>query len=310
MPSDTGFDPAQLEALVAIADHGTFDAAARALHVTPSAVSQRVRTLESTVGQVVVQRSTPCRPTPAGEVLLRLARQTRLLQDEAADELSSGHRLQADLPVAVNADSLATWFRGAVAEAAGWTDLALRLHVEDQAHTAGLLRRGEVLAAVTSEVVPVQGCTTEALGVLRYFPAAAPDLVSRFRKGRSVDWARMPVVVFNEKDRLQDDLLEARGLVLPPVVHRVPTSADFLEAVCVGLGWGAVPEPQLREATADGRLERLSRDHLDVPLHWQRWRIDSPALARLTDAVRRAARAGLRTPIRQRSGGSSQRTVL
>jgi LysR family transcriptional regulator (chromosome initiation inhibitor) len=139
----------------------------------------------------------------------------------------------------------------------------------------------------------VQGCTAEVLGVLRYFPAAAPALVARFRKGRSVDWTRMPVVVFNEKDQLQDDILGDRDR--PPVVHRVPTSADFLEAVCLGLGWAAIPEPQLVEETAKGRLERLSRrGHLDVPLHWQRWRIDSPALARLTNAVRRAARAGLR----------------
>jgi LysR family transcriptional regulator (chromosome initiation inhibitor) len=304
MPDLTRFDPSQLEALVAIADHGTFDAAARALSVTPSAVSQRIRALESGVGQVVVQRSTPCRPTAAGEVLLRLARQTRLLQDEAAEALSDGHRLQADLPVAVNADSLATWFRGAVSEVAAWDDLALRLHVEDQAHTADLLRRGEVLAAVTSDAVPVQGCTTEPLGVLRYFPAATPAFAARYRTGRSPDWARMPVVVFNEKDRLQDNLLGDRPR--PSVVHRVPTSADFLEAVCLGLGWAAIPEPQLRAEVARGRLERLTaRGHLDVPLHWQRWRIDSPALARLTDAVRRAARTGLRTPIRQRSRGSS-----
>ena len=57
--------PAQLAALVAIADHGTFEAAARHLHITPSAVSQRIRALESEVGQVVVQRTTPCRPTAA-----------------------------------------------------------------------------------------------------------------------------------------------------------------------------------------------------------------------------------------------------
>ena len=296
------FDPSHLEALVAIADNGTFDAAARALHVTPSAVSQRIRALESVVGQVVVQRSTPCRPTAAGEVLLRLARQTRLLQEEAAEALSDGHRLQADLPVAVNADSLATWFRGAMSEVARWSDqeqgLALRLHVEDQAHTADLLRRGDVLAAVTSDAVPVQGCTTEPLGVLRYFPAAAPELAARYRTGRSPDWARMPVVVFNEKDRLQDDLLGDRPR--PSIVHRVPTSADFLEAVCLGLGWAAIPEPQLRAELERGRLQRLTaRGHLDVPLHWQRWRIDSPALTRLTDAVRRAARAGLRPSVRK-----------
>jgi LysR family transcriptional regulator (chromosome initiation inhibitor) len=280
--------PAQLAALVAIADHGTFEAAARSLHVTPSAVSQRIRALESALGRVVVQRTTPCRPTADGEVLLRLARQVQLLHDEVSGALADSAS-GVDLPVAVNADSLATWFRGVVGEVAGWTGVALRLHVEDQAFSAGLLRSGDVLAAVTSEPTAVQGCSVERLGTLRYVPAATPELAARFRRGRGPDWAAMPVVVFNEKDALQHDVLVARGAT-PAVVHRVPTSADFLEAVCLGLGWGMVPEPQL-----DGRLVPLvSRLHVDVPLHWQRWRLDSPVLDRLTDAVRRAARSVLR----------------
>jgi LysR family transcriptional regulator (chromosome initiation inhibitor) len=279
--------PSQLAALVAIADHGTFEAAARALHVTPSAVSQRIRALESAVGRVVVQRTTPCRPTEDGEVLLRLARQTQLLHDEVRDALAHGHSSVVDLPVAVNADSLATWFRGAVSAVAAWGDVALRLHVEDQGFSAGLLRSGGVLAAVTSEPVAVQGCSVEPLGRLRYVPAAAPALAERWRRGRGPDWASMPMVVFNEKDALQHDVLAARGVAAPPVVHRVPTSADFLEAVRLGLGWGMIPEPQL-----DERLVPLvARGHVDVALHWQRWRLDSPVLDRLTDAVRRAARS-------------------
>jgi LysR family transcriptional regulator (chromosome initiation inhibitor) len=283
--------PAQLDALVAIVDHGTFDAAARALHLTPSAVSQRIRALESEVGGVVVRRTTPCRPTGTGEVLLRLARQTRLLRDEVIDELRHGARSAVDLPVAVNADSLATWFRTVVGDVAAWDDVALRLHVEDQAFSAGLLRGGDVLAAVTSEPVAVQGCSVEPLGALRYVPAATHGFADRWRHGRGPDWAAMPVVVFNEKDTLQHEMLAARGLGTPPVVHRVPTSADFLEAVAAGLGWGMVPEPQL-----DDRLVPLAaRVRVDVPLHWQRWRLDSPVLDRLTTAVRRAARATLRS---------------
>ena len=282
--------PQQLAALVAIADHGTFEAAARQLHVTPSAVSQRIRALESQVGRVVVRRATPCTPTPAGEVLLRLARQSQLLHDEVQTALADGHGPRVDLPLAVNADSLATWFRGVVGEVAGWPNVALRLHVEDQAFSAGLLRGGDVLAAVTSDPTAVQGCSVELLGTLRYVPAAPPEFVERWRRGRGPDWAAMPMVVFNEKDALQHDVLAARGVGEPPVVHRVPTSADFLEAVCLGLGWGMVPEPQL-----DGRLVPLvSRLHVDVPLHWQRWRLDSPALDRLTVVVRSAARASLR----------------
>ncbi|GAB6987120.1 LysR family transcriptional regulator ArgP [Nocardioides pyridinolyticus] len=281
--------PSQLAALVAIADHGTFEAAARALHVTPSAISQRIRALESQVGRVVVQRTTPCRPTEDGEVLLRLARQTRLLHDEVRDALAHGHTSVVDLPLAVNADSLATWFRGAVAEVAGWGDVVLRLHVEDQAFSAGLLRSGGVLAAVTSEPTAVQGCSVERLGVLRYVPAATPEVAARYRRGRGPDWSAMPVVVFNEKDLLQHEVLAGRGVPAPPVVHRVPTSADFLEAVCLGLGWGMIPEPQLR-VERDRLVPLVGRLHVDVPLHWQRWRLDSPVLDRLTDAVRRAAR--------------------
>lgn len=287
--------PSQLAALVAIADHGTFEAAARALHVTPSAISQRIRALESQVGRVVVQRTTPCRPTEDGEVLLRLARQTQLLHDEVRDALAHGHTSVVDLPVAVNADSLATWFRSAVAEVAGWQDVALRLHVEDQGFSTGLLRSGGVLAAVTSEPTAVQGCSVEHLGVLRYVPAATPEVAERYRRGRGPDWSAMPVVVFNEKDALQHDVLASRGVPTPPVVHRVPTSADFLEAVCLGLGWGMIPEPQLAPMVEQGRLAPLvGRLHLDVPLHWQRWRLDSPVLDRLTDAVRRAARTALK----------------
>jgi LysR family transcriptional regulator (chromosome initiation inhibitor) len=289
--------PAQLAALVAIVEHGTFDAAARHLHVTPSAISQRVRALESAAGQVLVQRTTPCRPTAAGETLLRLARQTRLLYDEARDALDEGARERLALPVAVNADSLATWFRPVLAEVAAWPGAMLTLHVDDQAHTADLLRTGDVLAVVTSEPRAVQGCVSEQLGVLRYRPVAAPDFAERWRRGRSFDWAAMPVVVFNEKDALQHDhlLSHAGGSALPPVVHRVPTSADFHEAVRLGLGWGMLPEPQSEPDLASGRVVALSaRSRLDVPLYWQRWRLDSPALNRLTAAVRAAARAGLR----------------
>ena len=282
--------PDQLAALVAIVERGTFDAAARQLHVTPSAVSQRIRALESMAGQVLVRRTTPCAATPAGERLLRLARQTSLLYAEAAEALDGATAGPIDIPVAVNADSLATWFHGVLGSVAGWEGAALRLHVEDQAYSADLLRRGDVLGAVTSDPVPVQGCVAERLGTLRYRPAAAPAFAERWRTGRGYDWARMPTVVFNEKDAIQHEVLAARGIDLPPIVHRVPNSHDFHEGVRLGLGWAAIPEPQLDPDLASGRLVLLSaRTHVDVPLHWQRWRLDSPVLARLTGAVRSAA---------------------
>jgi LysR family transcriptional regulator, chromosome initiation inhibitor len=282
-------DPGQLAALVAIADLGSFEAAARELHVTPSAVSQRIRALERTAGQVLVSRGAPCRPTDAGRSLVRLGRQLRLAFDEARHELTPAAGAVVEARVAVNADSLATWFGPVLATVASWGRTALRLHVEDQAWSQDLLRAGDVLAAVTSAPEPVQGCTVEPLGVLRYLPVATPAVAA-------LRWAHRPMLVFNEKDRLQHDLLERRGTPPPAVVHRVPTSADFAQAVRLGVGWALLPEPQAAAGLAAGELVRLGREHVDVRLHWQRWRLDSELLARLTDAVRSAARAGLRRP--------------
>lgn len=284
------FDPAQLETLLAIVEEGTFDAAARRLHLTPSAVSQRVRALEGAAGQVLLRRTTPATATPAGEPLLRLARQHRLLEEDAAAALGGG--TAGELAVAVNADSLATWFRPVLATVAERGEVAIRLSIEDQAYSHELLQRGEVLAAVTSQPDPVQGCTVEPLGALRYTPAAAPDLVERHRHGRRLDRGGLPMVLFNEKDHLQDEVL---GGARPPVVHRVPSAADFYEAIRCGLGWGMLPHGQLTEGVAAGEVVRLPGSRtVDVPLFWQRWRLGSEALATLTEDVRRAARRGLR----------------
>jgi LysR family transcriptional regulator (chromosome initiation inhibitor) len=289
------YNAAAVEALVAIADHGTFEAAARALHVTPSAVSQRIRALEREAGQVVVRRGPPCEPTEPGMVLVRLGRQLRLLDAEARAALSDDSG-RVEITVAVNADSLATWFRDVLAEVGRRDDLALRLVVEDQAYSAERLRSGEALAAVTSDPHPVRGCRSEHLGFLRYRPAASPELAERWAKGRGHDWQRMPVVVFNGKDALQHDVLRERGVTEPDTIHLVPTSADFHEAVRLGLGWGMLPEPQLLPDLDAGRLVTLGgRTHHDVHLHWQRWRIDSAALATLSDAVRRCASGHLRS---------------
>jgi LysR family transcriptional regulator (chromosome initiation inhibitor) len=289
------FDPAQLETLVAISEEGTFEAAARRLHLTPSAVSQRVRALERSAGQVLVRRTTPAAPTPAGEPLVRLGRQLRLLAAEAGAGLDEVDAVE--LAVVVNADSLASWFRPVLGDVAQRERTALRLHVEDEAHSHDLLRRGDVLAAVTGDPQPVQGCTVQPLGALRYTAAAAPALVDRHRRGRGVDWSTLPMVVFNEKDRLQDEVLGAHGSTRPPVVHRVPSTADFHEAVRRGLGWAMLLDVQVEPDLASGTLVRLpGARQLHVPLFWQRWRLDSPALAALTADVRRAAAAGLRRP--------------
>jgi LysR family transcriptional regulator (chromosome initiation inhibitor) len=295
-----GYDSQQLRALAAIADAGSLDGAAAALALTPSAVSQRLRALERACGQVLVVRSRPIALTAAGEAMLRLATQVALLEEETRRELA-GERdgdatARTPLAVAVNADSLATWFLPAVAPLAD--AIELRVHREDEGLTSELLRRGVVMAAVTAQAAPVAGCESTVLGAMRYRPMAAPAFAERWfsSRRRREAFHRAPVVTFDAADQLQQRFLQRQTGADPrPPFHLVPASADYLRAIELGFGWGLVPEPQLagRAAGYDG-LVAIAPDHLDVELHWQRWSLRTASLQRLTDAVVGHARAQLR----------------
>ena len=286
-------DLAQLRALDATVREGTLEAAARSLHVTPSAISQRLRALEVATGRVLLVRTRPVRVTGSGEAVLRLARQVELLAADAARELDAdGPAARPSLPIAVNADSMDTWVLPALAPLAG--DHAFDLYREDQAHTSALLRAGAVMAAVTTEADPVPGCTVTPLGGMRYRPMAAPEFAARwFPDGPTPEALRTaPVVVFDRKDDLQHTYLRRRvGPDAAPRPHYVPATADHLAAIVLGFGWGMVLDLQRPRARTLVDLDRGSS--VDVVLHWQQWKLRSPGLDRVREAVLTAARSQL-----------------
>ncbi|MGY2127192.1 LysR family transcriptional regulator ArgP [Blastococcus sp. SYSU DS0617] len=287
-------DLAQLRALDATVRGGTLEAAARTLHVTPSAVSQRLRALEVATGRILLVRSKPVQVTESGRAVLRLARQIDLLTADVARELGGDEaERMPTLPIAVNADSMATWVLPALAPLAG--EVCVDLHREDQEHTSTLLRAGTVMAAVTAEADPVPGCTSTPLGVMRYRPMASPGFVRRwFPDGPTAEaLARAPLVVFDRRDDLQHRYLQAQAGGAAPPAHYVPASADFVGAVALGFGWGMVPDLQQRDAGVDLVAFDPSAA-VDVALHWQQWRLRSTTLDRVRDAVLAAAHRELR----------------
>lgn len=282
----------QLRALLAVVDEGTFEAAAGALGISPSAVSQRIKALEVAAGRVLVERSAPVRATAAGTAVVRTARQMVLLADQLRADLGEGGSAPVELPVAVNADSLATWFEPVLATAAEWPDALLHLEVEDEEYSADHLRRGAVVGAVTADPTPVAGCRTEPLGAMRYLPVASAGLAAEYVKGRGHDWERMPVLRFNAKDDLQHGVLRDLGVGVVPPTSQVPSSEGFAAAVRAGLGWAMLPEAQVGDDLDTGRLVLLrQREHRDVPLYWQAWTLRTARIDRLGEAVHEAARA-------------------
>lgn len=279
----------QLAAFAAVIEYGSFDAAAEHLSVTPSAVSQRVKAMEKSIGQVLVIREKPCKATPAGVPLLRLAAQTALLESEALAEMGGGSSERPRIALAVNADSMSTWFTDVLAR---MPEVLFDIRIEDQDHSARLLREGAVMGAVTTERTPVSGCRVQPLGVMRYVPVAGPAYVERYMSGgftaKSV--ADAPSLAWNRDDALQDMLIRRafRRTIRRPV-HYVPTAEGFGAAVRAGLGWGMFPEQLAAKALDDGSFVRIADVDVDVPLYWQCWKLDSPMVKTISEVVRSSA---------------------
>ena len=151
-----------------------------------------------------------------------------------------------------------------------------------------------MVAAITAHPGPLQGCDTLALGALRYRATASPGYIDRwFPEGVTPKALRQaPTLTFSDKDQLQDRWVarhvKPQRQALP--THRMASSQAFVDACLAGLGWGMNPEALVRPHLASGALRELLPDTpLDVPLHWQFTRLAAPALAPLTQSIRRAA---------------------
>ena len=296
------FDYAGLEALAAVVREGSFERAARRLHVTPSAVSQRVKQLEERAGQVLVLRGTPCTGTDAGRRLCLHVEQVALLENELRRAnpalLQGGHAAPPTLKLAVNADSLSTWFMDAMAAFTAGGNELLDIRIDDQDHTAQRIKEGDVLAAVTASAASITGCNTWPLGLVHYVAAASPAFVARhFAGGVTAEaLARAPMMTYDRKDRLQEKWLQQQGLAprRTPPKHFLPSNDGFVRSCEVGMGWGMHPTVLIRRQLDAGTLvELLPGTGMDMPLYWVHARSVQAGLERLTQCVVAAARARL-----------------
>ena len=296
-------DARQLEALAAVVDHGGFGPAAQSLSLTLAAVSLRIKSLEDTLGQRLLVRGKQVRATPAGQALLGHVKQVRLMEADLLDGLQGGAlprdgvRWQS-LGVAINADSVASWFLPGVAGLLQRHHLLLEILIDDQDHTHDALRSGDVMGCVTTLTTAMRGCVAEPLGVMRYRCVASPAVAQRCRTPRGAvsvhKLLAQPAVIFNRKDALQDTFLEQHfGLRQPNYPrHFAPAVDAFESAIELGLGWGMVPEQHL--AARPGLQEILPDATVDVGLYWQHWAHESLSAQRLTAAVKEAAARHLR----------------
>lgn len=287
---------AALTTFITVLQEGSFDRAAQVLNITQSAVSQRIRGLEEEVGTLLIIRETPCRTTAEGEKLRRYAQQIDLLTKDLSQELGTHSRFGQTIPIAVNVDSVATWFVPVIRSFHEQTEHMLDIIADDENHTINLLREGKVFGAVTTAPKPIQGCRIEKLGTMKYYAAASTAFVQKyFANGLTLDaFSRAPIIRFNHKDSVQhkfiSHVLNQSNIPSPPC-HSIPLPQGFIDAALMHLGWGMFPKSLIDQYLKDGSMKVLSPTKtLDEDLFWQHWYLSSPTLDTLTQCVKQTAR--------------------
>jgi LysR family transcriptional regulator (chromosome initiation inhibitor) len=298
------FDPAALECLAAIVEEGGFERAAQRLSITQSAVSQRLRVLEAQVGTVLVVRSRPLKPTPAGQLLLKHTKQLRLLRADLERDLqdlapssAGGAREEERVSIAVNADSIATWALPAL-DALARQGLPLEIITDDQDFTHEWLREGQVLGCVTTVKQALRGCKVVALGAMPYVAIAqAAYAQARLPQGLTPhNFRDTPFVAFNRKDDMQADFVGKAFGLKRVSLHQlfVPSSEGQVRAVLAGWGVSVVPELLVRGLIAQGELVNVApAASVPVQLYWHCWNLESAVLDQLSAALTQAARTAL-----------------
>lgn len=291
-----------LATVATVVREGSFERAAAILNITPSAVSQRVRLLEERVGTVLVVRGQPCIATQAGARVCRHADTVALLEEDLRRDMPTllpevNHRMHSTLRIAINADSLASWFIPAMQAFCNQSSTLLDVVLDDQDQTGEWLRRGQVLAAVSAERTAVQGCRSHKLGALRYVATASPAFVAHhFAHGLNTDsLMRAPSLIFDRNDQLQQQWvrkLTRKNIALP--AHRLPSPQAFIDATSAGVGWGMNLLSTVQHQLQTGQLIALDGARtLDVPLYWQVTKLPLPSLQSLTRCVLEASHAAL-----------------
>lgn len=285
-----------LEALAMVIQEGGFEKAAFALHLTQSAISQRVRLLEDRTGKILLSRTTPPQPTEAGEQLVKHYLQVKLLEDGLGEDLNNrGDGEPVRLAVGVNADSLASWFLSAVGPLLSDGQLLIDLHVDDQEQTHRLLKEGAVVGCVSDKSTAMQGCRVEFLGTMKYRLLASPEFVDRWFPG-GLDRSEVqlaPAVIFNRKDQLHYTFLRQAfsEAVKMKFVHYVPAPEQFLQMIIDGYACGMVPDWQSEMLRKNGKLiEVYAAAHVGIDLYWHCWNLTSAPLQMFSGQLVREAR--------------------
>ncbi len=260
----------QLEAFVAVAETQHFTRAASRLHITQSALSQRIMNLEELLEtSLIVRDPRKVRLTPAGDRLLRYARLKQSLEEETLEELLASQRRSTGLRGTLRIGGFSTILRSKILPALqpllkSNPDIQLELRVAELRDLPALLRSGEADLILTNERIDAEGI--ESILVFREENVLVESKNLAASRGNTVfdhDPEDKTTELFIKLQSKR--FLESASLSRPRRSY-LDEIYSILDAVELGLGRAVVPRHLLRA----GMKELPGQNALEIPVYLQR----------------------------------------
>lgn len=278
-----------IEALYTVQELQSFEAAAKKLHITQSAVSQRIKGLETHYGEPVLIRTLPYRPTTLGASLIGHFKRIALLEQSLEEQLAHA-TVKPHISIALNRDCLETWFLDLIEDKNIFQNITLEIIADDQEFTLDYLKKGIVSACLSTSDKAIIGGSVTFLGEMEYLLVASPAFIKQYfsSKDQMKCLLNAPAIKFDKNDKLHERYLEkyfglnAEGLDF----HIVPSVRGFKKYALLGYGYGLIPKIDILKELKSKKLLQLYKDKTwKIPLYWHHWDIESPFYKRFNQDI-------------------------
>lgn len=293
------FDYKLLAALAEVIEQQSFELAAEKLFISQSAISQRIKALEEQVGQPVLIRNQPIIVTPAGEKLLSHFYKVKQLEHELVPILYPDKPIQPlKVSLAVNVDSISTWFIEAMTPVLKDYLIELDLLIEHEERTLDRLKRAEAIGAVSTIEKPLKGYRSFELGEMEYCLVASKTFQQKyFPNGVNQNSLKMaPGISYDHKDDMHVKYIGHHFDLAASeyYCHSVRSSDAFVGLVKQGVAYCLLPKLQIESELASGELISLCPDKTLVEtLYWHSWVLVKGVNKKISEHIVRIGREKL-----------------
>ena len=271
----------QLQAFVAVARRQTVQQAAVDLGLTQTGVTQRLRTLETSLGVTLFTRSRKgMLPTPEGEALLRYCQRALELEGETmAAVLGAASREFVRLTLSGPSSIMRSRvIPGALSVLASYPELRFTFDIVDDQNGLAKLKAGTAQLAVLARAEVARELDSKLLHPERYIFVVPPAWRQR---SLAEVVATEAIVDFDQADQLTHSYLAAHGLLerVRPERHFANNTDALAMMVAAGIGYSVLVEDFARPLLQSGMLVALSPDKSFAVTHALAWypRPDMPA---------------------------------